>query len=102
MALFGTFGFQELLLILIIVVFLFGAKKIPERKPRKEGERPLWLNLSMIGSLGWLVMIPTLIGVFAGRWLDHRFESGIFFSGALIFAGICVGSYLAWNRMNRE
>jgi sec-independent protein translocase protein TatA len=30
MALFGTFGFQELLLILIIVVFLFGAKKIPE------------------------------------------------------------------------
>jgi sec-independent protein translocase protein TatA len=30
MALFGTFGVQELLLILLLVVFLFGARKIPE------------------------------------------------------------------------
>ncbi len=30
LALFGTFGVQELLLILLIVVFLFGARKIPE------------------------------------------------------------------------
>jgi sec-independent protein translocase protein TatA len=30
LAIFGTFGFQELLVILLIVVFLFGARKIPE------------------------------------------------------------------------
>ena len=30
MALFGTFGIQELLVILLIVVFLFGARRIPE------------------------------------------------------------------------
>ena len=30
LALFGTFGFQELLLVLLIVIFLFGARKIPE------------------------------------------------------------------------
>lgn len=30
LALFGTFGIQELLVILLIVVFLFGARKIPE------------------------------------------------------------------------
>ena len=30
LALFGTFGIQELLLILLIVVFLFGARKIPD------------------------------------------------------------------------
>ncbi len=30
LALIGSFGFQELLLILVIVVFLFGAKRIPE------------------------------------------------------------------------
>ncbi|HXV77570.1 MAG TPA: twin-arginine translocase TatA/TatE family subunit [Candidatus Polarisedimenticolaceae bacterium] len=30
LALFGTFGFQELIAILAIVVFLFGARKIPE------------------------------------------------------------------------
>jgi predicted F0F1-ATPase subunit len=36
----------------------------------REGERPLWKNLSMVGALGWLIVTPTLIGVFAGRWLD--------------------------------
>jgi sec-independent protein translocase protein TatA len=30
LALFGSFGFQELLLILLLVVFLFGARRIPE------------------------------------------------------------------------
>jgi sec-independent protein translocase protein TatA len=30
LALFGTFGFQELLVVLLIVIFLFGARKIPE------------------------------------------------------------------------
>jgi sec-independent protein translocase protein TatA len=30
MALIGTFGMQELLIILLIVVFLFGARKIPD------------------------------------------------------------------------
>ena len=29
-ALFGSFGLQELLVILLIVVFLFGARKIPD------------------------------------------------------------------------
>lgn len=30
LGLFGTFGFQELVIILALVVFLFGARKIPE------------------------------------------------------------------------
>jgi len=30
LALFGTFGFQELLVILALAVFLFGARKIPD------------------------------------------------------------------------
>jgi len=30
LALFGTFGAQELVIILLIVVFLFGARRIPE------------------------------------------------------------------------
>jgi sec-independent protein translocase protein TatA len=30
LAIFGSFGFQELLVVLLIVVFLFGARRIPE------------------------------------------------------------------------
>ena len=66
----------------------------------REGERPLWKNLSMVGALGWLIVTPTLLGVFAGRWLDDRLDSGVTFSGGLTFMGACLGFYLAWKRMN--
>lgn len=68
----------------------------------KEGERPLWKNLSMVGALGWLVVTPTLLGVFAGRRLDERLGTGVTLSGALTFLGACLGFYLAWRRMNEE
>jgi ATP synthase protein I len=69
---------------------------------KKEGERPLLQNLSMIGALGWLIVLPTLLGMFLGRWLDATFGTGIFFSGALIFVGIGTGCYFAWQRVNKE
>ena len=68
----------------------------------EEGERSLWQNLSMVGALGWLIVTPTLLGVLIGRWLDGLFETGIFFSGALIFLGITMGCYLAWQRIIKE
>ncbi len=63
------------------------------------GERSLAQNLAMIGVLGWLVVTPTLVGVFLGRWLDHRFGSGIFWTGALIVAGLALGCSIAWRRV---
>ena len=69
---------------------------------KKEGERSLWQNLSMVGALGWLIVTPTLLGVLIGRWLDGLFESGIFFSGALVFLGVTLGCYLAWQRVSKE
>ncbi|MDH3791018.1 MAG: AtpZ/AtpI family protein [Rhodospirillales bacterium] len=81
------------------------AVRLRERRSerwKKEGERSLWQNLSMVGALGWLIVTPTLLGVLVGRWLDGLFDTGIFFSGALIFLGIAIGSYLAWQRVTKE
>ena len=69
---------------------------------RREGERSLWQNLSMVGALGWLVVVPTLLGVLVGRWLDARFDAGVTFTGALIFVGAGFGLYLVWKRMNER
>jgi len=63
------------------------------------GERSLAQNLAMIGALGWLVVTPTLAGVFLGRWIDHRFGTGIFWTGGLITAGLALGCWLAWRRV---
>jgi ATP synthase protein I len=73
-----------------------------EERWRRTGERSLWQNVSMIGALGWLIVTPTLLGVLLGRWLDVRFGSGIFWSGALIMLGAAFGGYLAWQRIEKE
>ena len=60
-----------------------------ERRARwqREGERSLGQNLAMIGALGWTIVVPTLIGIFAGRWLDRYFDMGIFWTLGLLVAG---------------
>ena len=56
----------------------------------------------MIGALGWLIVVPTLIGVFIGRWLDRHFGMEIFWTTSLLFVGLVIGCYLAWGRVHRE
>jgi ATP synthase protein I len=75
-----------------------------ERRARweREGERSMGQNLAMIGSLGWTIVAPILAGIFLGRWLDHVFQSGIFWTLGLLVAGLAIGCALAWKRMHRE
>lgn len=68
----------------------------------REGERPVGRNLAMIGALGWLVVAPTLLGLFAGRWLDGWLGGGVFWTASLLFAGVAVGGWLAWRRVVEE
>lgn len=78
------------------------AVRLREQRHKRAGERSIWQNLSMIGALGWLIVVPTLLGVLLGRWLDDAFQTGILFSAALIVLGVAMGSYLAWQRINQE
>jgi ATP synthase protein I len=80
------------------------ARSVAQRAARRafwqtHGERSLARNLAMIGALGWLVITPTLAGVFLGRWLDRRFNAGIFWTGALLVAGLVAGCAVAWRRI---
>jgi ATP synthase protein I len=75
-----------------------------ERRERRarEGERSVGQNLAMIGALGWTVVLPTLAGIFLGRWLDRQFASGLFWTLGLLTVGLAVGCVLAWKRMHIE
>lgn len=66
------------------------------------GERPLARNLAMVGFLGWVVVLPALLGVLAGRWLDEWLGSGITLTAALLFAGLALGCWFAWGRIRKE
>ena len=76
---------------------------------RQRGERHIrWLRdgdpsvaqrLAQIGVLGWMIVVPMLIGVFAGRWLDQTFDSGLFYTAPLLMLGAALGCWSAWKWM---
>jgi len=59
-------------------------------------------NLAMIGVLGWTVVTPTLLGILAGRWLDRRLHSGIFWTLGLLAAGLAAGCVLGWKWIEKQ
>jgi len=70
------------------------------RRARAHGEPSVSWQLGQIGVLGWIVVTPLLAGLFFGRWLDHHFATGIFWTAALIFAGGAFGFWSAWRWMH--
>lgn len=52
-------------------------------------------HLGQIGVLGWQIVVPTLLGLAAGRWLDREFGSGIFWTAALLVVGVALGCWSA-------
>jgi ATP synthase protein I len=65
------------------------------------GEPNLALRLGQIGVLGWIVVMPMLIGIFAGRWLDGQFRSGLFWTAPLLMFGAGLGCWSAWKWMGK-
>jgi ATP synthase protein I len=79
------------------------ARRASEREQEgKENPEPsLGFRLGQIGILGWTIVVPALIGLFIGRWLDRVFGTGIFFSAPLLIAGVVFGYWSAWRWMHR-
>jgi ATP synthase protein I len=80
------------------------AQKAAEREEegRADPEPSLGVRLGQIGVLGWMIIVPTLLFLFLGRWLDRIFGSGIFFSAPLLMIGAAVGLWSAWRWMHRQ
>ena len=56
--------------------------------------------MAMIGAPGWLIVVPTLVCVIVGHWLDDRLGQCVTCAGGLTVAGVYQGFWLAWRRMN--
>ena len=65
-------------------------------------EPSLGARLGQIGVLGWTIIVPTLLFLFLGRWLDRTFGTGIFFSAPLMMIGAAIGFWSAWRWMHRQ
>jgi ATP synthase protein I len=73
-----------------------------EAQAREEGEQSPWQNLVMIGSLAWQIVVPTLLGVLLGRWLDRLTGEPVLFSAVGIVVGVALGFWMACCRAGRR
>ncbi|NNM43310.1 MAG: hypothetical protein HKM07_03090 [Chlamydiae bacterium] len=76
-------------------------KEARKLKARSKKEVNPWWGFSLFGLVGWAVVIPVLIGIFVGMFLDHRY-AGHSWTISLLLAGICVGVILAFYLLARE
>lgn len=68
-----------------------------ERKRRaRSGHDDVWFWLGMFGLVGWSVAIPTVAGVFLGRWLDERLSDPVSWTLTFLLLGVVVGCANAW------
>jgi ATP synthase protein I len=70
-------------------------------RARREGEPSFGGYLAQVGVLGWTIVVPTLLGMFLGRWVDRRLGTGIFWTAPLLMLGLAIGCWGAWRWMHR-
>jgi ATP synthase protein I len=72
------------------------------RRAQNARHTGFWQGLAALGAVGWMVVLPALVGAFAGRWLDSRFASGAFWTLTLLLLGVAVGCATAWRHVRKE
>jgi ATP synthase protein I len=68
---------------------------------RTETAPPVATRLAQIGVLGWMIVMPMLVGVFAGAWLDRRLHTGLFYTAPLLMLGAGLGCWWGWRWMGK-
>ena len=64
---------------------------------REQGDASFWQSLSVLGAVGWPIVIATVGGALAGRWLHGRWDTGIWLTALLVAVGAAVGMAVAWQ-----
>jgi ATP synthase protein I len=72
------------------------AKEARRISARKESDHSLLFGLSIFGIVGWSVVIPTLLGVALGIWIDGRWPGRFSWTLMLLFGGLILGCLNAW------
>ncbi|HEV7930674.1 MAG TPA: AtpZ/AtpI family protein [Nitrosospira sp.] len=78
------------------------ARKLKAQREKPDADRAVWSGLSMMGLVGWSVVVPTLLGAGLGVWLDRRYPTSHSWTLALLLAGLIVGCFNAWYWVTRE
>lgn len=84
------------------LVSAVGEKAGRRARARAEGERAAWFGLGTFGLVGWSVMVPTVLGIALGVWLDARRPGRISWSLSGLLIGLLMGCLNAWYWVQRN
>ncbi len=79
-----------------------GEKESRKLKARGQKNQNIWFGLGMFGMVGWSVVIPTLLGVALGIWIDSKYPGRFSWTLMLLVGGLFLGCLNAWYWVNRE
>lgn len=79
-----------------------GAKATLKLRTKQNATPGVWHGLGMMGLIGWSVVVPTLLGVALGLWLDKHHRATHSWTLALLVAGLSLGCLNAWFWVAKE
>ncbi|MEB3338859.1 MAG: AtpZ/AtpI family protein [Leptolyngbyaceae bacterium] len=77
-------------------------KSARKLKARREEKYSLWYGLGLIGIVGWSVILPILMGIALGLWIDFTWPSRYSWTLMLLFVGVVLGCLNAWYWVQQE
>jgi len=71
-------------------------------KGREERGEFFWQYLGLIGVVGWSVVLPMVVGLLVGRWIDRGYGTGYAWTMGLLLFGLFMGCLNAWRSITKE
>jgi ATP synthase protein I len=68
--------------------------------PKTSKPNNLAAPLSLAATLGWSIVMPVLIGVFGGKWLETHFSSGPWTLWGILL-GLAAGLWSGYEALSR-
>jgi ATP synthase protein I len=68
-----------------------------QRKAERERGRNFWVEVSRVGTLGWLLALPIIGGALIGHLIDRRLETGMSFALGLLGVGLALAGYALYR-----
>ena len=78
------------------------ARRTRHEEHVREGDTSFWQSVGVMGTIGWSVSAPMVLGIFLGRWIDRQVDSAHVFTIFCLLCGLITGCVTAWRIVSEK
>lgn len=78
-----------------------GQKEKRKLRAKRTGSS-VWRGFGLFGIVGWTLVVPTLLGAIAGRWLDRKYPQSFSWTLTGLITGLLLGGIMVWRWIRKE